>query len=204
MGSWIVSSENKGNTVVGSGLVANILAVLRSDAEADLPTTNAFSGYVLYKGSTCHCVLESTDWMLDSTGTWRKQISDNSVSIDLTGYYTSAQVDQAIADALRAFIAGDDIPANYDLNDFVTVGHRNCSAVNAQTCSNRPLGTQNGGFGVTNTIIYSTSGSADRVKQELVYNVTGSNIARNRTFWRYNSSAGWSDWYEVTTSVVTI
>lgn len=182
-----------------------IVGKVYCDTAADLPTTTQFSDFGTLTVSTKAYIISTGQvYMLNGSGTWVLQPSENSVALDLSGYYTSAQVEQAITDGIRAFIAGDDIPANYDLNDFVNVGHRNCSAVNAQTCANRPLGTQNGGFGVTNTLIYTTSGSADRVKQELVYNVTGSNIARNRTFIRYNSSSGWSDWYEVTTTVVTI
>lgn len=180
-----------------------IIGQCYADTAADLPAASDFPQYgLLVATSTCHCIAEDITYQMDGSGAWHPK--NTGVSLDLSGYYTSAEVDAAISAAIRASIVGSDIPANYDLNLFVDVGHKNCTAVNAQSCAHRPLGTQNGGFGVTNTLIYTAEGSADRVRQELIYNVTGQNVARNRTFWRYLSSAGWSDWYEVTTTVVVI
>lgn len=186
-----------------SGTVG-VIAQCFGDTEADKPARGAFTGYTLLAQSTFHAIAEGTDWMMDTSGTWHKQPDAHTTQLDLSGYYTSAEVDAAISAAIRASVVGSDIPANYDLDTFVDVGHKNCSAVNAQSCAHRPLGNQNGGFGVTNTLIYTAEGSADRVRQELIYNVTGQNVARNRTFWRYLSSAGWSDWYEVNTTVVVL
>lgn len=186
-----------------SGTVGAI-AQCFGDTEADKPARGDFTGYTLLAQSTFHAIAEGTDWMMDTSGTWHKQPDAHTTQLDLSGYYTSAEVDAAISAAIRSSAVGSDIPANYDLDTFVDVGHKNCSAVNAQSCAHRPLGNQNGGFGVTNTLIYTAEGSADRVRQELIYNVTGQNVARNRTFWRYLSSAGWSDWYEVNTTVVVL
>lgn len=196
MSAWLYDSVEYEDGIVGT---------LFCDAESDIPSSITALNLPLKKMSMCRVIGSGNTYQLNSAGTWVLQPKGNSVSLDLTGYYTAAEVDQAIADGIRAFITGDDIPANYDLNDFVAVGHRNCAAVNANSCANRPLGSnQTGGFGVTNSLIYTTSGTTDKVKQEVVYNVTGNNLARNRTFWRYYSSAGWSDWYEVTTTVVTL
>lgn len=182
-----------------------IIAHCCCDTAAELPAVNAFSSIgTLVATSTCKVINESATYQLNTQGVWKKKTDATSVALDLTGYYTSSEVDAAITAAIRASVVGSDIPANFDLDTFVDVGHKNCSAVNAQSCAHRPLGTQNGGFGVTNSLIYTTDGSADRVRQEVIYNVTGQNVARNRTFWRYLSSAGWSDWYEVTTSVVVV
>ena len=178
----------------------NCVCLVYCDTQADLPGADDFTCHMML-GSRAE-VMDGTVWRMKSDGTWEQQPAPNTTQLDLSGYYTAAQADAAIAAAIRANIVGTDIPANYDLDLFVDVGHKNCTAVNAQTCANRPLGAQNGGFGVTNSLIYTAAGSADRVRQELIYNVTGSNVARNRTFWRYLSSAGWSGWYEVTTAAL--
>ena len=175
-----------------------IVGKIYCDAVSDLPAQNAFPEYgTLVMSSKAYIVPTGDVYMMDSSGSWYLQPRENSVALDLSGYYTSAEVEQAITDAIRAFVVGDTIPANYDLNDFVEVGHKNCAATIANSCQNRPLGmNQTGGFGVTNSLIYTAEGTTDKVRQDLIYNVTGNNLAKNRAFWRIYSSAGWSPWFE--------
>lgn len=175
-----------------------IVGKVYCDNVSDLPAATDFPEYgTLVLSSKAYIVPTGDVYMMDSTGAWYLQPRENSVALDLSGYYTSAEVETAITDAIRAFIVGDTIPANYDLNDFVTVGHKNCAATIANSCANRPLGmNQTGGFGVTNSLIYTAEGTTDKVRQDLIYNVTGNNLAKNRAFWRIYSSAGWSPWFE--------
>ena len=85
-----------------SGSVGGI-GVCFADTEADIGLRDAFTGKVLLGGSTCHAIAEGTDWMLDSSGTWHKQPEAHTTQLDLSGYYTSAEVDAAIAAALASY-----------------------------------------------------------------------------------------------------
>ena len=75
------------------------------DKQSDLPAQNAVADFNIVTPSTCHCVQESTDWQMDSTGAWYKQKSTQDVNatvqLDLTNYYTKAETDQAIEDAVE-------------------------------------------------------------------------------------------------------
>jgi len=84
------------------------------DKEADLPAQNAIADFNIVTPSTCHCVQESTDWMMDANGNWFKQKSTQDVNatvqLDLTNYYTADETDQAIEDAID----------NIDLSNYYT------------------------------------------------------------------------------------
>lgn len=195
--SYWVKDYTKFNDVTIDGTTYNgIVGHCLADTASDLPPRIQGTKALLI-GSECEIVSTGDKYTMDTYGNWHLQPRETSVALDLSGYYTSAEVEQAISDAIRAFIVGDTIQANYDLNNFTTVGHMNCAATIANSCANRPLGmNQTGGFGVTNTLIYSADGTTDKVRQDLIYNVTGSNLAKNRAFWRIYSSAGWSPWFE--------
>ena len=105
MSSWIVKYESKGNVSSGSDILELALAQCIADSETDLPSQDAFTGKRLYKGSTCKCLQECTEWELNSSAVWKKQESANSVTLDLSGYYTSAQVDAAITAAVNSALA---------------------------------------------------------------------------------------------------
>ena len=82
-----------------SGDVGGI-GVCYADKETDIGSRTAFTGKVLLGGSTCHAIAEGSDWMLDSSGVWHKQPDPHTTQLDISGYYTSAETDTAIASAI--------------------------------------------------------------------------------------------------------
>lgn len=88
--------------------------------------------------------------------------------------------------------AGKTLEANSDLNNETGIGHFQCAATNANSCANRPLGTQTGGFGGFNIPLFG-----ERLLQFFAYN-TISGQASGRLFMRFLYSSGWTLWKEFT------
>lgn len=88
---------------------ADIIGFVICDTQSDLPAQNHFSGYSLFMGSVAEVVEDGTKWKMNSSGTWKQQPADASVALDLTGYYTSAEVDAAIAAALSSYAQKSDV-----------------------------------------------------------------------------------------------
>lgn len=105
-------TANTGGTV---SVVAHVLC----DDQSDLPGASDFSGYLLALGCTAHVAADGTDWMLNSAGTWNQQPSG--VSLNLTGYYTAAQVD-AIAATLQPLLTFDSAPTVSSTNPVTSGG----------------------------------------------------------------------------------
>lgn len=203
----------------------DVLATVLCDAQADLPGADDFPGFHLIIGTKAE-VMDGTLWRMLSSGTWQQQPAPHTVQLDLSGYYTSAEVDSAISSALSGYytavqvdseiasalssyytsaqvdaaIAANNLgtagSANENLNDFTEIGHKYWSASNASTLSNRPLGTQSGAFSAQNFPI-GIDPQNPRVLQMGIYNVV-SGVAQNRIFLRILSSSGWSGWFENT------
>lgn len=104
-----------GNT---GGTVTIICHVL-CDSQSDLPAATAVSGYLMALGTTAECADDGTKWMMDSAGTWHPQPSG--VSLDLTGYYTSAQVDALVA-GLQPMLTFDAAPTSMSTNPVTSGG----------------------------------------------------------------------------------
>lgn len=102
-----------------SGGTVSIVAHVLCDDQSDLPGVSDFSGYLLALGCTAHVAADGTDWMLDSSGTWHQQPSG--VSLDLTGYYTSAQVDTLVA-GLQPLLTFDAAPTSMSTNPVTSGG----------------------------------------------------------------------------------
>lgn len=204
-----------------------IVGKIYCDSVSDLPATNDFPDYgTLVLSSKSYIVPTGDVYMMDGAGTWHLQPRENSVSLDLSGYYTSAEVDSAISSALSGYYTAAQVnsvigialsdyytsaqvdeaisasnigtagAADENLNNFTEIGHRYWSASNANTLANRPLGTQPGAFSAQNFPI-GIDTQNPRVLQMGVYNVV-SGVAQNRIFLRFLSSSGWSGWYETT------
>ena len=201
-----------------------IIGQCYADTAADLPAASDFPQYgLLVATSTCHVIDEDITYQMDGSGAWHKK--HTGVSLDLSGYYTSAEVDNAIASALSGYytavqvnsaigtalsdyytsaevdaaIAENDLgtagTANEDLDNFTWIGHKYWSASNAGTLAHRPLGTQSGSLSAQNFPI-GIDPQNPRVAQMVIYNVV-SGMAQNRIFIRILSSSGWSGWFEL-------
>lgn len=117
-----------------------IIAQCCCDTVAELPAVNAFSSYGLL-ATTSTCLVIDTDevYQLNSLGVWKKKTQSTSVALDLTGYYTQAEVDALIAEAsIGALVRGESIPANADLDNYVTAGRFYCTSGNSASVQHKP------------------------------------------------------------------
>lgn len=166
-----------------SGDVGGI-GVCYADKEADIGTRTAFTGKVLLGGSTCHAIAEGSDWMLDSAGVWHKQPDPHTTQLDLSGYYTKAEVDAAIAAAeaaasIASLSRGESIPAGANLDTYTTAGRYYCTSGNSASVTNKPYAVSVS-FQLT---VEQNQGSA-RPLQTLTYN-TNSATYINKVFRRW-------------------
>ena len=87
-----------------------IIAQCCCDTAAELPAVNAFSTYgTLAPTSTCRVINESSTYQLNTAGVWKKKTDATSVALDLSGYYTIAEVDSAISAALASYTTTNDM-----------------------------------------------------------------------------------------------
>lgn len=103
----IILSQKLGEIV---GTVQNIVIDAIVDAQSDLPAVNDLSPYRIVSPSTCYVIADGSKWMLNSGDLWVQQPSG--VSLDLSGYYTSAQVDSAISTALSGYATSVEVTAD--------------------------------------------------------------------------------------------
>ena len=95
-----------------------IIAQCCCDTAAELPAVNAFATYgTLAATSTCRVINESATYQLNTAGVWKKKTDATSVALDLSGYYTSAEVDSAISAALASYTNTADM--NTAINDAI-------------------------------------------------------------------------------------
>lgn len=84
-----------------------IVGKVYCDTAADLPATTAFSDFGTLTVSTKAYVISTGQvYMLNGSGSWVLQPSENNIQLDLTGYYTSAQTDAAITAKVNTLDAG--------------------------------------------------------------------------------------------------
>lgn len=81
----------------------HIRAQLICDAQSDLPAPTAIPLYTLEMGSTAHVIADSTDWQMQSDGSWIQQLPPEAAAT-----YSKAEIDQMI----------DTI--NHDMQDLTT------------------------------------------------------------------------------------
>ena len=79
----------------------NCVGVVYCDTQADLPGADDFTCHLML-GSRAE-VMDGTVWRMKSNGTWEQQPAPNTTQLDLSGYYTTAQVD-ALAASLQSQI----------------------------------------------------------------------------------------------------
>ena len=100
MSTFIKSIKQVGTYSSGN---ADALMEIYGDTAGDLPAQNDYTGYTIYMGSTFKDISTGDKYEIDSAGNWHLQPSDHTTILDLSGYYTSAEVDSAIASALTAY-----------------------------------------------------------------------------------------------------
>lgn len=89
--------------------MSGIVGIVYCDTAADLPAVNAFSQGNLVQGSKAKDIDTGDEYMMNSSGTWIKQPAPNTTQLSLTDYYTSAEVDAAIAAALASYTNSSDM-----------------------------------------------------------------------------------------------
>ena len=196
----IISSKYPGSSR------ADVVAKVIADQQSDLPSRTAFSGLTLTAGSTAHVVADSTDWMINSSGTWVQQLNPL-----ITNVYTKAEIDsmltayatitamQTADQALQADIntrltadqafMGTELTTSADLNDFKTSG-RFYSPRGGVTTSlhHRPVGI--GNYGMTLEVLPIGSNVVQKI-------TTGGGTAGHiYTRVYYVTSQVWQSWYD--------
>lgn len=69
----------------------NCVGLVYCDTQADLPGADDFTCHLML--GTKAEVMDGTRWRMKSDGTWEQQPAPNTTQLDLSGYYTTAQVD---------------------------------------------------------------------------------------------------------------
>lgn len=168
---------------------SGIIAQLCCDTSAELPNVNDFSTFgTLVATSTCRAIDESVTYQLNTHGVWKKKTDATSVALDLTDYYTQAEIDALIANRYSlAIVTGSGIPNGTNLDNWTQIGRfQNSNASNG--CTNTPENRTNP-FWLINERTYTTG----RVKQTY-YMGQSSNF--HIFYWRvqYNNNLDWSSW----------
>lgn len=200
----IILSQTLGEIV---GSEQEIVVDIIIDTPLDLPAQNALSPYKIVCPSTARCV-SGERFMMRSNGSWVQQ-PDTHLALDLTGYYTIAQTDSAIASAVLSFQntadnrykrigTGETVADGTNLDKLTQPGkYRNANANNG--CSNMPSEVAGRPFTVDVENTYSSS----RSRQTLWLGQSG---FIDRFYWRTQYTSGgvavWSSWYKVTGTAV--
>lgn len=167
----IILSQKLGEIV---GAVQNIVIDAIVDAQSDLPGVNDLSPYKITSPSTCYVIADGSKWMLNSGDLWVQQPAG--VSLDLSGYYTSAQTDSAISTALSGYATSVEVTAdiaaaltdaftfstspsgisdNTDLNDLLPGFY--AKATNISTLLNLPPGFSSAFYLVVKLVFYNVT-----------------------------------------------
>lgn len=179
----IILSQTLGEIV---GTEQEIVVDIIIDTPSDLPAQNALSPYKIVCPSTARCV-SGERYMMNSSGSWIQQ-PDTHLSLDLTGYYTQAEIDTLLANRYSlAIVTGSGIPNGTNLNNWTQIGRfQNSNANNG--CTNTPENRTNP-FWLINERTYTTG----RIRQ-IYYMGQQSNF--HIFYWRvqYNAALDWSQW----------
>lgn len=207
MSYWFKEYATLGKVTINSVQYDSVVGVLFADTYADLPS-RIIGTKALAISSTCTVVDTGLKYMMDTYGNWN--LMPTGVQLDLTGYYTSAETDTEISDAITDFQTntadhrylrvgtGTSIADGTNLNTCTTLGKfRNSNASNG--CRNMPLEVAGRPFTLTVENMYGNQ----RYKQTLWL---GQANYVDRFYWRImttnDTDTGWSDWYKVTGTAV--
>ena len=198
----------------------DVIGLVICDDVSDLPAYNAFSGFELKMGSKAEIIADGSKYRMDSTGTWILQTEG--VTLDLTGYYTSAEVDAAINTALASYTntAGMNTAINTaimstqyinrgtelsssgeDLNDITTPGRYFTSAY-ANLMTNMPSNFS--GLAFTMIVEYTTTTTGNRIRQT-IYPAAAPINTPVPHFWQriMTGSSVWRDWVDFQGTILT-
>lgn len=92
MSAILIDAEPVGTYTSGR---QNCVGIVYCDTQADLPAPDDFTCHLML-GSRAE-VMDGTVWRMKSDGTWEQQPAPNTTQLDLSGYYTTAQVDALTA-----------------------------------------------------------------------------------------------------------
>ena len=192
--------------------MSGIVGIVYCDTAADLPAVNAFSQGNLVQGSKAKDIDTGDEYMMNSSGTWIKQPAPNTTQLSLTDYYTSAEVDAAIAAALASYTntsdmttaintaimstqyinRGTEITAlGADLNDLETCG-KYFTAAYATACTNLP--SDFSGLAFTLVVETTTTTTGTRLRQTLKPAAAPSNVPIPKMWVRYKTGSGSGEW----------
>lgn len=211
----IILSQTAGDIV---GTTQDLVIDCIVDTAADLPAQNALSPYTIVCPSTARTV-DGERYMMNSAGTWILQ--PEGVTLDLTGYYTSAEVDAAIAAALASYTNTADMntaintaimntqyinrgtePADgTDILD-LTPG-RYYKSANAQTLVNIPSTFSGAACSFVIRDTTTTTGSRRRIEFYSAAPVGGN--AEPHFWFTYKTGSGsgtWRAWVEMTGTIL--
>lgn len=104
MSYWIKEYTKLNDVTINGSTYSGVLATCVADTVSDLPP-RIVGTMALCIGSICEIVEDGSKYEINSYGVWKLQPNSATVALDLTGYYTSAQVDAAITAAVNSALA---------------------------------------------------------------------------------------------------
>lgn len=195
----IITSRKLGD-IVGSR--QNLVITGYVDTQSDLPSATDLDGYTIVCPSKMTVIYDGSEWIIDETGTWRKQ--PGQFTLDISGYYTSAETDAAISTALSDYTAntvnkavsydrGAQILATSDehFNVFgiTSRGAWYFGASVVQYMDNMPPSFPSSGGGQIR--VYENQGT-----NRFLMEITANSVAGSGKIWRcWYTSNGWGSWY---------
>lgn len=198
----------------------DVIGLVICDDVSDLPAYNDFSGFELKMGSKAEIIADGSRYRMDSTGTWIQQ--PEGVTLDLTGYYTSAEVDAAINTALASYTNTSDMntaintaimstqyinrgtelsSSGEDLNT-ITIPGRYFTSAYANLMTNMPSNFS--GLAFTMIVEYTTTTTGNRIRQTIYPAAAPSNTPVPH-FWQriMTGSSVWRDWVDFQGTILT-
>lgn len=188
------------------------------DTAADLPAQNDLAPFTIVCPSTARTV-DGERYMMNSAGTWVLQPSG--VSLDLTGYYTAAEVDAAINTALASYTntsdmntaintaimstqyinRGTELDQNGEDLDTITTPGRYFTGAYANMMTNLP--SNFAGLALVMVVDYTTTTTGNRCRQTLYPAAAPSNIPVPHFWQRYMTGTGvWRAWVDFAGTVL--
>lgn len=210
MSNLLVDTQQIGTYTSG---YVDVIGHVVCDTVADLPTYDAYQsdGVTLRMGSKAEIIADGSIYKLDSSGTWVLQPADAQIALDLSGYYTSAQVDSLLASytntsdmntAINTAIMstqyinrGTELPnTGADLDTITTPGKYFTSAY-ANMMTNLP--STFAGLAFVLVVDYTTTTTGTRCRQTLYPAAAPSNQPVPHFWQRYMTGASvWRAWVD--------
>lgn len=180
----------------------NVLGTVICDTFSDLPAATDFTGFVLVMGSVADIIDTGDRYKLDSNGVWMLQPKPSSITatvgLDLTGYYTAAQTDAAISNALvgggtfydrgEVLTADSANPIDFHSATFMKAGAWSFGGSNRPYISNLPASVPNTG---------GTIRSMFNQRTDRFFYILTLNSPSQLCFWYCQYTGAWQAWHKV-------